>query len=129
MKKTKWILLCVLFLSTLLTDLNAQNSWKKTPDERGALIVEGYNKSITLTSQQKEIVLVLATKFAQKCDSINMLDSLTLIERVNLKKDEHSHMISSIENLLTENQKKKLKSKQDELKALIDTKNKKKANN
>lgn len=123
------MLLCVLLFCTSLTNLYARNSVGKTPEERGALTLQGYNKSLTLNSQQQETILVLATKFAQKCDSINKLDSLTLIERMNLKKKENGFMKSSIENLLTENQKKQLKSIQDELKVILDTKKKTNVNN
>jgi hypothetical protein len=111
MKKTKWMLLYVLLFSIFVTNLDAKNPWEKTPDERGALTVERYGKNITLTPQQQVSLLSLATKSAQKCDSINMLDSLTLSERVSQKKEVYSKLNATIESLLTENQKKQLKSK------------------
>lgn len=111
MKKTKWMLLCVLLFSIILTDLNAQKPATKTPDERGALTVERISKDISLTPQQQVSVLSLAKNTAQKCDSINMLDSLTVSERVNLKKEEHNMLNAKIETLLTESQKNLLKIK------------------
>jgi hypothetical protein len=112
MKKTKWMFIIVFLFGILLTDLYAQKPVGKTPNERGTLTVERYNKDISLTPQQQVNVLSLARTTAQKCDSINMLDSLTVKERVILKKGEYAKLNSDIESLLTDNQKITLKKKQ-----------------
>jgi len=114
MKMTKWMFLIVFLFGITLTYLYAQKPVGKTPDERGALTVERYNKDISLTPQQQVLILSLAKSTAQKCDSINMLDSVNVRERVNLKKEEYNKLKLNIETLLTENQKTQLKNKQAE---------------
>jgi hypothetical protein len=112
MKRTRWttILVVALLLPFIGTSLSAQST--KSVTERSNRAVERWNNDVKLDDSQKQAVRVLATGFANQCDSINTLDSITFETRVALRKEAHAHYINAVESLLTTTQRQALKNKQ-----------------
>ncbi len=111
MKQTRWttLLVVALLLPFIGTSLSAQST--KSVSERSNKAVDRWNNDVNLDESQKQTVRVLAADFANKCDSINALDSITLDTRVVLKKEAHAHYVTTVESLLTATQKQVLKNK------------------
>lgn len=111
MKRTRWttLLVVALLLPLVGTRLSAQSM--KSVTERSNKAVDRWNKEVILDDSQKQAVRVLAADFANKCDSINALDSITLDTRVVLKKEAHAHYVTTVESLLTSTQKQVLNNK------------------
>lgn len=113
MKTLKVIVVCVV-VSMLSATLLAQEI--KTPEEKGKMAAERLDKEVTLTPEQKDKVEKLATIFAEKRDSINVLREMTLQEKVSQKKGLFVDYKTKVNRLLTSKQKSRLAKKKKERK-------------
>jgi len=101
------VLICLLLLTSFLAA-------SMTVAENANSQVDRWNKDVNLTNAQKTAVQTLATSFAQKCDSINLLKTLPFDQREDLKATAHNAYLLSVENLLTSTQKQRLAAKKSE---------------
>jgi hypothetical protein len=107
MKRTRWIILCLVLANVMLGSLKGAAQAQKTKGECAQLTVQAWSKDVaTLNNAQKSGILNLTLSFYNKLDSINGLDTLTFEVRQQQKKDAHALYLDSINGLLTVAQRK-----------------------